>query len=334
MMTNHKMNLFFGMLLLSASLFVEKAQAMFPERYVSEESAARADTINFRLASAGEAKRLIAAKDSYTANWSPFDIAARLENPEGKREDLVSLAVREVREWTAEEAQQIERIRKNLNDTIRKYGYRIPFPKEIVLVKTTMKDEGGAGGYTRSNWIALTDATFQRGTEASHTRLLVHETFHILTRLNPGFKKKLYRAIDFNILSKEIEFPEDIRKSRISNPDVSRCDSYATFTIDGKPQNCTMIIYTNRPYTTGKFYQYINVGLIPLDESFKPLRESGKTVIYPLQKATDFFDKVGRNTGYVIDPEEVLADNFAVALLNTPNVHTPELQKKVQELLK
>lgn len=31
-----------------------------------------------------------------------------------------------------------------------------------------------------------------------------------------------------------------------------------------------MIIYTNRPYTTGKFYQYINVGLIPLDESFKP----------------------------------------------------------------
>ena len=108
MMTKHKMNLFCGMLLLSASLFVEKAQAMFPERYVSEESAARADTINFRLASAGEAKRLIAAKDSYTANWSPFDIAARLENPEGKREDLVSLAVREVREWTAEEAQQIE----------------------------------------------------------------------------------------------------------------------------------------------------------------------------------------------------------------------------------
>ena len=84
MMTKHKMNLFCGMLLLSASLFVEKAQAMFPERYVSEESAARADTINFRLASAGEAKRLIAAKDSYTANWSPFDIAARLENPEGK----------------------------------------------------------------------------------------------------------------------------------------------------------------------------------------------------------------------------------------------------------
>lgn len=169
MMTKHKMNLFCGMLLLSASLFVEKAQAMFPERYVSEESAAKADTINFRLASAGEAKRLIAAKDSYTANWSPFDIAARLENPEGKREDLVSLAVREVREWTAEEAQQIEQIRKNLNDTIRKYGYRIPFPKEIVLVKTTMKDEGGAGGYTRSNWIALTDATFSGG-----PKLLTH----------------------------------------------------------------------------------------------------------------------------------------------------------------
>ena len=95
-----------------------------------------------------------------------------------------------------------------------------------------------------------------------------------------------------------------------------------------------MVIYANRPYTVGKFYQYINVGLIPLDKAFKPVRENGKTVIYPLQKAADFFDKVGRNTGYVIDPEEVMADNFAIAMLNNPNVKTPGLQKKVQELLK
>ena len=50
MMTKHKMNLFCGMLLLSASLFVEKAQAnVSRDDTYRRKSAAKADTINFRL---------------------------------------------------------------------------------------------------------------------------------------------------------------------------------------------------------------------------------------------------------------------------------------------
>lgn len=208
---------------------------------------------------------------------------------------------------------------------ICKYGYWILFLKEIVLVKIIMKDEGGVGGYICSNWIVLMDVIFQWGIEVFYICLLVYEIFYILICFNFGFKKKLYRVIDFNILFKEIEFFEDIWKSCIFNFDVSCCDSYVIFIIDGKLQNCIMIIYINRFYIMGKFYQYINVGLILLDELFKFFWESGKIVIYLLQKVIDFFDKVGWNIGYVIDLEEVLVDNFVIVLLNMFNVYIFEL---------
>ena len=89
-----------GLLLFVISPLVEKVGAMSPGNTVLQEVTAHVDTIDFRLASAEEAKRLIVVEDHYTRNWTPFDIAARLENPEGKREDLVSLAIGEVREWT------------------------------------------------------------------------------------------------------------------------------------------------------------------------------------------------------------------------------------------
>lgn len=59
-----------------------------------------------------------------------------------------------------------------------------------------------------------------------------------------------------------------------------------------------MIIYANRPYTVGKFYQYINVGgLIPF--WIKHSNQFGKWQDGYLSVAEScrLFDKVGRNTG-------------------------------------
>ena len=84
-----------GLLLFVISPLVEKVGAMSPGNTVLQEVTAHVDTIDFRLASAEEAKRLIVVEDHYTRNWTPFDIAARLENPEEKEKILsVSLLVK------------------------------------------------------------------------------------------------------------------------------------------------------------------------------------------------------------------------------------------------
>jgi hypothetical protein len=44
-------------------------------------------------------------------------------------------------------------------------------------------------------------------------------------------------------------------------------------------------------------------------------------------------EQIGRNTEYVIHPEEVLADNFALLVLKKANVPSPEILQKMREVL-
>ena len=139
--------------------------------------------------------------------------------------------------------------RSHLNPSIRlsvKKELKLPFPEEVRLIKSTIKEEGGAGGYTRDTYIVLIDRLLEHPEYV--TKLLAHEAFHVLTRNNPDFRKKMYSIIGFNILPKEIEFPEELKERFISNPDVIRHDSYATFTINGEKKDCCMVIYSTKPY--------------------------------------------------------------------------------------
>lgn len=292
------------------------------------------DTICVRLATIDEAKRLIAAEDSYTRSRSPFDIMSRLQNPNGTVEELTAMMVDGVREWSSNDAAVIDSIVVSLNDTIRKYNFKLPLPKEIVLVKSAMEDEGGAAGYTRSNWIALSEKFVTDMDNVYRRRLFLHELFHILTRNSIDFKRTMYSAIGFTVTDEELEYPADLKDRRISNPDVDRYDSYATFTIGGVQQKCAMLIYAKRPYETGTFFDYLEMGFIPYDDNMKPVKKDGATVVYSIKDIDDLFDKVGRNTPYMINPEEILADNFVIAFNNSSfSVQTPELRDSIRALM-
>ena len=59
---------------------------------------------------------------------------------------------------------------------------------------------------------------------------------------------------------------------------------------------------------------------------------------YTIEAASDFWDVVGRNTDYVIAPEECLADNFAFAVVRGMHpakpYKTPALIGNIIALLK
>ncbi len=100
-----------------------------------------------------------------------------------------------------------------------------------------------------------------------------------------------------------------------------------------------MVIYTTKPYEGGSFFSYIHIGLIPIDKNTcKAIEKEGKAVIYSIDEAADFYDKMGRNTQYVIDPEEVLADNFSLLLTEVTKVTkalpSPEVIQKMEEACK
>lgn len=288
----------------------------------------------FRFATRAEAQMLITELDDYTRNWNQFDIDVRLQKPQGRKSALLQFAMDQTLNWSDEEKARISKTMKSLDTEIKKQKYNLDFPKEIVFVKTTQKEEGNAEAYTRMNWIAIGEEALKSSSDTDLKYLVAHELFHLLTRQNANFKKDMYQIIGFEVAEKEILFPSDLAEIRISNPDISRYDSYGTFTIGGQKQYCTMVIYTDKPYNGNTLFDYMKIGLVPLNGEFIPVQKSGKTIIYSLDEAEDFYTQVGKNTSYVINPEEIMADNFAFTLIGKKDLPNPEIIQNTQKVLK
>lgn len=287
--------------------------------------------INLHYIDANEARTLLSKEDATTRQWSRFDYEARLGKKGGTRQELMCFIADQARDWSKEDKQRMQEAADSLNSHIKALNLSLTLPQEIRILKTTMAEEGGAGGYTRMDYIVVEEQIARmKPQQASY--LLAHELFHVLTRNNPDFREKMYKLIGFNIVPEEFEVPADLRDVVITNPDVNRFDSYARFRIKSEERPCAMLIYANKPYEGGSFFNYLTIGLMPLKDG-KAEQKDGKTVIYGIKDAENFFEQVGRNTNYIINPEEILAENFAFLLTRKPVSGTPELIEKMRQAL-
>lgn len=287
--------------------------------------------INLHYIDANEARTLLSKEDATTRQWSRFDYEARLGKKGGTRQELMRFIADQARDWSKEDKQRMQEAADSLNSHIKALNLSLTLPQEIRILKTTMAEEGGAGGYTRMDYIVVEEQIARmKPQQASY--LLAHELFHVLTRNNPDFREKMYKLIGFNIVPEEFEVPADLRDVVITNPDVNRFDSYARFRIKDEERPCAMLIYANKPYEGGSFFNYLTIGLMPLKDG-KAEQKDGKTVIYGIKDAENFFEQVGRNTNYIINPEEILAENFAFLLTRKPVTGTPELIEKMRQAL-
>lgn len=287
--------------------------------------------IKLHYIDAEQARTLLSQEDATTRQWSRFDYEARLGRKGGTRQELIRFIADQARDWSEEDKQRMQEAADTLNSHIKALNLSLSLPQEIRILKTTMAEEGGAGGYTRMDYIVVEEQiAHMKPQQVSY--LLAHELFHVLTRNHPDFREKMYRLIGFSIAPEEFEVPADLRDVLISNPDVNRFDSYARFRIKGEDCPCAMLIYANKPYEGGSFFNYLTIGLMPLKDG-KAEQQDGKTVIYGIKDTENFFDLVGRNTDYIINPEEILAENFAFLLTRKSVTANPELIEKMRQAL-
>lgn len=288
-----------------------------------------------QFAAVEKATALLNTNDAYTNHLSKFDLNARLHKQNGTKEEQFKNITAQIGEWTPEEIQKINAALDADDKYISAAALKIPFPKEIFLVKSTMKDEGGSDGYTRGTCIVLKDDVIQLP-EAKLQEILLHELFHILSRTDSIFRQKMYTIIGFHLMN-EVDYPADIKDFRITNPDAARSDSYISLEKNGKTADYIMMLYSGKEYTTGEFFEYINIGFVQLkgDTIKEPVLINGKPVIYsPDALAEAFIQKIGLNTEYIIDPEEIMADNFVMAVTNKKGLPSPWITVQIRENLK
>ena len=296
-------------------------------------------TISYHFADQKEGVQLMMGNKDYYAGFSQNDLDYKMQKKGAVMDEYRSYAAKQVESFTDKEKQAYNKLMTEINEELDKKGYKLPPLDEITFIKTTMREESGAGGYTHGTQIYLNEGysnALLTGNEEDRNavkEVIYHELFHCLTRCNQDFRKDMYSLIHFTVQDKDYKIPSSALKYYISNPDVEHHNAYATFKINGKDIDCFTVLATTKNFEKegDSFFECMITGLVPID---------GTDIMYTADDASYFFDIFGENTGYVIDPEECMADNFSFAMMygdkgpDGNGYKNPEIIKGILELIK
>jgi hypothetical protein len=294
--------------------------------------------VTVHFASQSEGRQILVAKDDFIRRLSPFDRSARMKTNRSVSEDeFLEFIGRNVVDWTKEEIQTAQAAIDDIQPLLRDLA--LSLPPTVQIIKTTGAEEGNAA-YTRGTAIVFPKKELTKG-QRDLEKLICHELFHILSRQNPELREKLYQSIGFAKCN-EIERPPELALRKITNPDAPRNDHFIGLEIDKHQCLAVPILLSSaQVYDVkrgGEFFDYLQFQFLVVEKvgdsrDLKVVREGSSPKLVGLQRVSGFMEQVGKNTDYIIHPEEILADNFALLVLNEHNVPSPEILRKMRELL-
>ncbi len=176
------------------------------------------------------------------------------------------------------------------------------------------------------------------GRDAALERLLAHELFHVLSRHSPAVRKQLYALIGFQPCN-PIVLPEELEAIKLTNPDAPTIDYYITIEHEGERLHVVPLLLSDRqrfePQRAGLF-DYLTFKLLAIEEHdgrWRPVLLDGKPVLIDGRANASYRAKIGKNTNYIIHPDEILADNFAHLAMRTKDLPSPEIVERMREIL-
>ncbi|MFO0867533.1 MAG: hypothetical protein U0935_01175 [Pirellulales bacterium] len=285
-----------------------------------------------------EARQHLGRADDFTRALSPFDRASRLERADDPGDQVTrQFFAEQAEEWLDEDWQRVVRAADRLRARLAQLP-PLPWPAEIRFITTTGREEGQAP-YCRGPAVILPRPVLGRAPEALE-RVLTHELFHILSNQNPAWRQRVYAIIGF-VTGPEIPLPPDLQSRKITNPDGPRVDCRVELQIDGEAVTVAPVLLSTveryDPAQGGSFFRYLKFQLLVVEpaggDRWRPQLRDGKPVLLDPDKTPAYFVRIGRNTRYIIHPDEILADNFVHLVQDTPKLTHPELLGKLRDAM-
>jgi hypothetical protein len=288
------------------------------------------------FASVEEGQTLLGQADEYIRRMGAFDRMLRMdrEAPASERE-FRDFVAEQVTAWPADERKRVEAVLRTLG--MRLQALNLPLPPRVLLIRTTGREEEGEA-HTRSHAVVLPARSTGRNAEEL-LALVAHELFHVMTRHDRHFREAAYRLIGFR-LCREIGLPPELDKRRITNPDAPRVDSYIEVNVNSNAVAVAPLLLARAHFSLQRgvalhdYWQLRFLALTPIGpDEMQPVVANGEPVLYRLEDLEDFMQQVGSNTQYLIHPEEILADNFAL-LVTGGAAAEPERLARLESLLR
>ncbi len=202
------------------------------------------------------------------------------------------------------------------------------FPNEILLIKSHGKAYGDDTYYTRENCIIIPKQALAKRNSEEFLKVILHEISHIVTRTRPTIKAQLYALIGFKKLANSLIINDSLSQRLLTNPDGVE-QSWATIlTATGnKSVFAIPLLYAKNNTWSEKQPEFIdNMGWNYFE--IEPSADAKSLVVMTRgDKQQSTLDTKGinemfqqnYNTQYIIHPDEIIADNFAILMLSDKN---------------
>ena len=288
-----------------------------------------------RFATAQEGAVVLSTPDRFVTALSPFDRQSRLGSAEDvSQETFLGFIGDQAVAWDPVEMQKISDLIQSIRSRVA--GYSLSLPSEVVLVRTTGQEEAQAA-HCRRNAIVLPPPVVARPNDKLEV-LLVHELFHILSSHNPEMRKRLYEIIGFHVCA-PIDLPAQLQDRKITNPDGPLIDAYVEVMVDDRKRPAVPVLFASKafdPQQNANFFDYLTFRLMlitRLGDQPTPILDDGQPILLDPRNLASFHQQIGRNTKYILHPDEVLADNFVHLVFQTPDLPTPRIVAEMKQQL-
>lgn len=295
-----------------------------------------AKPLHLTFASVAKGKEMLLVKDEFIKQLSPFDRSARLKVKKDvtEKEFLIFIS-RQVLSWQTDEQKKVLMAIEKIKLGLAKFC--LDFPNTIYLIKTTGKEEGDAA-YTRGQAIIIPQNRLESPQERLN-HLVAHELFHILSRYQRELREQLYQIIGFKKYTKHI-FPIALEDQKITNPDAPRNLHWIRIKFKNDLFWAAPILFSKtKRYDSEQaesFFQYLEFRLLLVsstDGELPLISDEYDFKMVKVEEVSGFFDQIGRNTQYVIHPEEIIAENFSFIVLGKNQLPSPKITEGIRKLL-
>ena len=190
------------------------------------------------------------------------------------------------------------------------------FPREVKLVKVDMNHYGASVFYSRENTIVIPENVLRRNLDRDFLKAILREVFHIYSRYNYWQRMELYSEIGFEPIF-PLHIPSNLKDIMLTNPDG--IDNYVIHHLSDKNDTdftAIPIIRTKESnhYRSLSFYSNLEFSLYKVKQNKIVTNSDGSSTI-DMDSIENFYEQIGTNTTYIIHPDEILADNFALLAL-------------------
>ena len=291
-----------------------------------------------RFASVQEGQEILRTRDGFIRRLSPFDRAARLKTDrEVSEPEFLNFVSSKVIAWSGADRERVEQAIERVRPALGEFP--VSWPESVYFVHTTGEEEGGAA-YTRGKAIILPRTRLDQSPEKL-ARLVAHEMFHVLSRHDRDLRDRLYRVIGFEPCA-EVELPDPFARRRITNPDAPVNAHRIRVHYEGRPFWAVPVLYSRSdrydPLQGGSFFKYLQFRLLLEDVGAGPEIAAAPADSAPrlveVKEVSGFFEQIGRNSSYIIHPEEILAVNFALIVMGETELPSPEVAEGIRSVLR